>query len=107
MTSHKLELYGVTSFNDKMTLHTARAVMIPATKMENGIEVKYKIITTITDPMKNITPWVGDQWTIERESQPGYNEFIHLYPKDKTKTPLDLWNETLAKKLSDVFDLDE
>ena len=101
MTDSRLKLYNVVLYNGKITFHTSRAIR------NNGIVIDYQI-TVFVDPMKILIPWIGKEWIWKRESQMDmqYSEFIHLYPKDTTKNIVDLWNETLGKRLSEVFDFD-
>ncbi len=90
-----LKLFKVEQNNDKITLHTSRAIVCSGGQ-----------IITFINPIKLIRPWIGNKWIIEKESKMNlqYEELIHLYPVDKTKIPFDLWNEThLSSKLQNIF----
>ena len=103
--SQKLILTRISYFGNEIIIQTSDT--IPCTRIENfGIE-KIKCVGLASIDWKDmIMKWIGKDWIFHMSFISKDDLIFYLKPRDITKNTLDFWNETLGKRLSEVFEME-
>ncbi len=102
----KLILQRISYFNGKIIIQTSDAIPNTAIERSGNYEKKH-VGFSVVNSEKILVPWFGEDWLWHSNNGAGYDQIYFLNTKlDDIRDPLELWKETLGKRIGEVFELE-